>query len=182
MKKVWLILLVLAALLLSACSGQTTLEVDGVSYTVDWKEKSLSDGENTYTFQQTTADGKKVITVIYPNGAQVSRTYFNEYSWTDSSKNADIRGYASFDALVTGINSIAGDRKVNVPMILGGLLLVGIGVAGVAIPESIWRISEGWKYESAEPSEFLMKIYATVGMISIIGGVAIILGGILGAT
>lgn len=178
------VFLMLVALLLIGCSSQSTYDVDGVSYTVDREKKSISDGEDTYDVKVGTLDGNEVITVIYPNGVEVRRIDLGEHAWSDNSADADIQGYASFDTLLTVIEEagISGDRKANIPMILAGVVLAGAGAVCAAKPETIWRITEGWKYESAEPGAFLLKIYATGGMIAVVAGVAIILGGILGAT
>lgn len=182
-RKVFSVILLLA-LLLTGCSRQSTYEVDGVSYTVDRTDKSISVGEDTYDVKVGKVDGNEVITVIYPNGVEVRRTKLGEHAWSDNSADADIQGYASFETLLTVIEEagISGDRKANIPMILAGVVLAGAGAACVAKPETIWRITEGWKYESAEPGEFFLKIFRTGGMIAVVAGAAIILGGILGGT
>ena len=184
MKKTWAIFFVLVALLLPGCSGQSTYEVDGVSYTVDREEKSISVGEDTYDVKVSTVDGNEVITVTYPNGVEVRRTNLGEHAWSDNSASADIEGYASFDTLLMIIEEagISGGRKANIPMILAGVVLAGVGAACVAKPESIWRITEGWKYESAEPGEFFLLTFRTGGMVAVVFGAVMILFGILGAT
>ena len=124
-------------------------------------------GGRTYTVDQ---DNQ---TITYPDGS----TYWWETSemggaggWSDDyAPAAYVDGEVLLEVLGTG--RAAPEKDGASPLL--GLLIIGLGIWGVAAPRSVWYLSYGWRYKDAEPSDMAL-VAERLG-----GGVAIVVGVIL---
>ena len=90
--------------------------------------------------------------------------------WSD---DYDPTAYVDGEVLleVLGTDRAAPEKDGGNP--LPGLLIIGLGIWGVAAPRSVWYLSYGWRYKDAEPSDMAL-VAERLG-----GGVAIVVGVIL---
>ena len=80
-------------------------------------------------------------------------------------------------AVVTGL-LLAGCRVTvngdSVTSPIWGLLVIGVGVWQYCNPESVFRFTEGWKYENLEPSEAGLDSIRWVGLLIMALGVVLL--------
>ncbi|MBR4875431.1 MAG: hypothetical protein IKU95_02965 [Clostridia bacterium] len=57
--------------------------------------------------------------------------------------------------------------------VLGGLLVVALGLLNLMDPMTMWKISEGWKYKHAEPSDGYLLFLRIGGFVCILFGISI---------
>ena len=167
MKKI-VILLLLAALLLTACQSQPR------TITIDRDAGTLSDGTYTYEYTEEKYDNYHSITIYYPDGCR--------YYWTDMGTEVIEQGeydgytYASAQQLLDTIQGtvIIGqpEQSANVSdrvyLILLAVVLVGLGLWETARPEQSWYLAHGWKYKDAEPSDVAIGLIRGMGILELV--------------
>lgn len=78
-----------------------------------------------------------------------------------------IRLTTSLRTFLVGIRVSLSDGR-NHP--IAGLLLIIIGLCSLCRPEEMWHLSEGWKFQDAEPSEEAILWCRIGGVISMVVG------------
>lgn len=172
-------LLFILALLLCACGGsrQVTHTVNGITYTVDTENGTVTDGTYTYRYE---TDGSTT-TVTYPDGSYYWYTEHDSGSVSTgtfgSSEDYDEDRYVSGDTLANVI-SRAAESKGNPGNIWAGLLLMALGAFDAIFPHTAWWLSRGWWYRDAEPSDFALGVYRVVGVLGIVAGIIVLITGL----
>ena len=167
----WLIL-ILAVVLLCGCATTPavyTVTRDGIDYTVDTENGTVSDGQYLYTYVVSGSSSRYVTIITYPNGAQ--------YSWTQSSNGGSGGWGDDYDpvtytdgGILLDVLSASAPKEYNSNPLLG-LLLIALGAWYAFAPYSAWFFSYGWRYKDAEPSDAALGISRIVGIAVIIFGV-----------
>ncbi len=188
MKK-WIALCLLAVLLLTGCSP-VSYEVDGVTVTMDWEKKQLSDGKYTYEYNWEKDDTGEKLTVRYPNGKEqfCQGKDGNIIASTgqmpdDSTDYTDIETfyaavYAKRLSHSQGFQGLDGSGIIFVVM---GLCLIILGIFVVSAPESAWYLSVGRLTENGEPTLWSLRLFRIYGVAVILGGLFMIGRMLLGA-
>lgn len=158
--------LLLIALLLSGCGSCKPYEVASLwgVVTIDPEAKTLTRGSDVYTYEITNTS----TTILYPNGATY---YYSSHGITGSSgwsDDYDENRYIPGDVLISLLEKEYPREKNGVPLL--GLVLIALGVWGIAKPEALWYLGYGWRYRNAEPSDAALVIQRLGGGLSIIVG------------
>ena len=177
--RIFIPLLVLA-LILSGCAGETSrMPYDTnystgsreYSFTVDPAAGTITCGEDVYTYQVEKSGNRTSYVIDYPNGAI--------YHWTATESGGsggwdddyDPERYIPGDVLVHSLELNQPREKTgNVGI---GLLLMGLGAANFFMPELGFYLRYGWAVRNAEPSD----AYLTMAKIG--GALAAVLGLVL---
>ena len=169
-----LILLTLCLLLLTACGRKTIatvydVEHNGVTYTVNKENATISDGEHIYQIEVGTSG--RDVTVHYPDGSLYWWSYGDTVSHGGWSNDYDEDKYVPGDILLD-IYFPAGPvtRQENRGNPLMALLLLAAGIFNTAAPHAAWYLSHGWQYKDAEPSEAALFFTRSSGILAILIG------------
>lgn len=174
MKRFVLLLMVFLLILLPACSSQSAepyvVEKNGIEYTVDQRNGTISDGEYTYQFQiHTTPQGIQT-TITYPDGSTYwlsSTENLGHVGWSDDYDASPDSPYSSGETLV----SIAETRqpiKIEGTQVFISLILAALSIWYIVSPRSAWYLSYGWVYKGAEPSDAALVIARISGVVLLI--------------
>ena len=176
MKKLWLMIILAAAMLLAACTAEEKDKADPVEYqgeAVTITSNEIIHKDDVYRYKD---DGNR-FTVTYPNGATYYCNYSGALGSSGWSNNYDTVRYIPGDVLMELVDASGSQRGDKEPVSAWGILLsialFGIGVWRIADPCAAWFVHRGWMFENAEPSEW--------GLITakISGGIAVILSIVL---
>lgn len=74
--------------------------------------------------------------------------------------------------LLAGCRVTANGDSVTSP--IWGLLVIGVGVWQYCDPESVFRFTEGWKYENLEPSEARLDSIRWGGLLAMFLGAVLL--------
>lgn len=193
MKKWLSALLCLAVLLvLTACRQQSPVVTVG-AYTVDTENRTISDGQYTYSYicygVGTQYSMSYANTVFYPNGAEYTER-FSEKNGVLSEKSVEITGdyddqrYTSGETLlqiVKQANQVVQEQKgpdVNWSYLIGGVILIAAGVLGLIFPEQTWYIAhyfKRWQYQNLDPTEEGLMMAKVGDTVSILIGVVLVI-------
>ena len=168
--RIW-ILILLAALLCGCTAAATTYTVtrNGVDYTVDTENKTISDGLYTYLYEVEGTSDRRSTTITYPGGA---RYYWTQNGgsgsggWTDD--YAPDR-YTDGDTLLAVLETNAPKEYSGHPFL--GLLLIALGIWHALDPHSAWYTNSGWRYRDAEPSDLALVVARVSGVVAILFGI-----------
>ena len=181
MKKRILILLLLLALVLSACGDQTAIhmvEYDNHILVLDTGNKTITQGDTVYTYEIAEHGSVTRYTIFYPDGAS--------YSMSRSSGGISSGGG---DALYHGSERLDGNGLIDIVMkyegrnqakqknptlFLCGLVIIGLGVFLTTAPYTAWYIRWGRWYRDAEPSDFALGFTRFSGVAMIVMGVIVL--------
>lgn len=176
MKHPVILVLLLLAVLLTACSGgevqQYTTE-DG--YVVDKASCTITGPDGivySYEVRGTTT------TITYPNGATYYQTQQDQFGTAGWSNDYRPQHYTAGDKLVEVLSQNTPQRKSrsgNTGSIFFGLLLIGVGIWHTAAPESAWYLGHGWKFKNAEPSGAALVMTRIGGIAAIVIGFVMLL-------
>jgi len=180
MKKIIAILLLMMAILLMGCQKSKevyTQEYAGRILTINTAEKTITDGEDVYTY---TKDYDR-IQITFPNG----KTYWRKTA-VDKAQGSEGGEMISDDprciprsTLISIVNNIekttGASGTFNLPVLLMGLLTCGGGIWICRNPEKIWYWQWGWRYKDAEPSDRAITVEFVAGILLIILGVGMII-------
>ncbi len=173
MKKLLVIFVLVVAVLLSAC-GQKSYQVasGGKVYTVDPEAHTVSDGSYRYSYQLSGSRDTYTLRITYPNGMvylEQKNDMMTGSSW--STENPDSR-YASSDTLSAVITR---QLKKDMGASIGGcIVLLAAGLWALLAPYSLWKLSFGWRYANAEPSDAALLVNRICGGVLIVLGIAIL--------
>ena len=169
--------LLILALILSGCAGETSqMPYDTnystgsreYSFTVDPAAGTITCGEDIYTYQVEKSRDRTSYVIDYPNGAVYHWIQGNgggSGGWGD---DYDPERYIPGDVLVHSLELNQPREKTGNAGI--GLLLVGLGALNFFITEIPFYLRYGWAVQDAEPSD----AYITVTKIG--GAIAAVLG------
>lgn len=178
MRKIYAVLLaLLLAAVLCSCSsarkaGVYSVEKEGITFTVDTEENTVSDGTNTYHYVISGRSPEYSITITYPNGSTyfwTQKEFGGNHGWSDG---YDAERYADGQLLCEVLEEEAPAQSSSRNLLLN-LLLGGIGAWNLFSPGTAWYLEYGWRYKDAEPSEAALWANRAVGVLLL--GLAVIL-------
>lgn len=175
MKRRIIILLLLLAMVLSACGKPEvfTVEKQGMTFTLDTENCTITQNGNVYRYKIDQGNANIKYTVTYPDGA----TYYMNWSGGigTGGGNALYNDKPRLDGniLIAILREEMASR--NPPdYILVSLLCIGLGIFNAAAPQAACYLSRGWLYKNAEPSEAYLVLTQVSGIALIIGGVILL--------
>lgn len=174
--KRFVICLLLLALLLSACSSREAvyiIEHNGMSFTVDTEQWTITQGEDVYQLQYDQNGSELTVRITYPNGATYYKTIQDSNETAGNSAEYDPVRYISGEVLMEVLDQPrpAEDQSTSSPLL--GAVLILFGAFNIFLPETAWRLLYGWVDKKAEPTN------AAVFLNRITGAMAAFLGVIL---
>lgn len=164
MKRI-LLLLCLAALLLTGCGSRETeftVEHRGVTYAVNTEAGTISGGG--YNCRYAISDDKESVTIRFPNGT----------TWTQHKKegSSSISGSGTNDlALMKAAGDMAyivldlTDSGPNWRSLAISVLVFGVGLGMILSPHAFWKIKWGWRFRDAEPSGMALRSIQFTGFV-----------------
>ena len=164
---------------LSACQKEDltvyTVTKEGISYTVDRENCTISDGKHTYRYTFEGNASTYNVTIHYPNGASYwwEGTNFGGYGGNSSGYDESL--YASGEVLTEILEEKAPKPPKSFAEILGGLIFLGFGILFAAKPEVFARRRVCLWVKNAEPSDFAISMYRISGVFMIIASVVLLI-------
>lgn len=181
-RSILIIFSVIVLLFQTACSSQEvsnpnvyTVTKNGVDYTVDNENKTITDEENIYYF---TVNNDK-ITIIYPDGSSYGWTRTENGGYGGYSLDYDeekyIAGNVLYDILIDG-NPDRNSRTItNSGNVFAAIILIIFGIWNLISPESLWYLNHGWKYKNAEPSEIALAVGRVGGIVALVVAIMLLI-------
>lgn len=173
MKRVLILCVGLCLLLLTGCGKSTgdpnvyDLEYNGKTYTVDQNVQTISVDGYTCRFQVSGSGNNMRFTVTYPDGSTYTGPgWIGSYS-DDYDPDRYVPGENLWNVLEQGR---PGTRSGSAHGGLG-ILLVALGVFEAAYPKVSWYLGHGWRYQNAEPSDLVLGLGRTAGVLMVVIGV-----------
>ncbi len=179
--KRWFCVLVTAFLLLALLAGCAPAEgTEGpydvkyfdVTYQVDPKQGTVSDGVHTYRYTFSGDTASYQVNITYPDGSTYWFTMQNGHGSGGWSDDYDWKRYVDGDTLCEVIRQTAPEPERNRPVLLI-LLLAAVGAINLAAPRAAWYAEWGWRFKGAEPSDTALTLHRVSGGIAV--AVAVIL-------
>ena len=189
MKKLCCVLLVLLMILAaSGCEQEdpvVTVEKNGITFTVNKENFTISDGTNVYHYNSvrvsTTVGSSTNIRIHYPNGS----SYFESTKtnngittgnsgWSDDYDEDRYLPGAVLVDVVEQVAQIQAPRGVTWYLVLVAAVVIVFGALNIAFPCFWWQLRYGLYVRDAEPTEFAI-LMSRIG-----GGVCITIGVIMG--
>lgn len=168
------LVLALSALLLSGCGGSKPYEAAtnwGV-VTIDPEAKTITRGNDVYTYEISISRTVTTTTLSYPNGATYYLSSYGINSNSGWSDDYDENRYIPGDVLISLLEREYPQEKKGTPFL--GLVCVALGIWGIAKPESLWYLGYGWRYRNAEPSDAALVMERLSGGLGIVVGLLLI--------
>lgn len=176
MRKVYVFLLsLLLVFSLCACSAEEnpnvrTVSVDGVVFTVDVEQGTITDGRCTYQF---TVSGSST-NITYPDGSTYYWTQNEHFGHGGWSADYDANRYVDGDTLCDVLSKTVPVSRSSEKPVLIILLLLVVGVFNAAAPQASWYLEYGWRFRDAEPSELALGVNRIIGIVCIVIAVGMI--------
>lgn len=147
---------------------------DGVVYTVDQEQQTISDGKYSYRYEVSGSSSGASFKIIYPNGSSFwwqKNASGGFGGWSDDyDESTYASGHTLLDILTAGRPRESEPK--NVPAII---LLILLGLFNAIAPETSWYLSRGWYYRDAEPSDEALLLYRGSGILCLVIAVLMIL-------
>lgn len=182
-KIIGFLLAVSVVLFFAGCvDGQSVYagEVNGIAYTVDAENRTITAGEHTYRYQLENDGNEKTITVFYPTGAAYK--VWEDLGIATGSGFYDPDVYLDGEILVEIVQLAHPLKRESVKLefdpllVLGGIIVIILGIFEAASPEDAWRLANSWRFEYAEPSDLALTMTRFGGILSILVGILLALG------
>ena len=171
-------------LLLSGCTSETPASmdykasVDGQNIVISFSAGTRSEGtiaadNGVYTFSYS-LDG--TLNIVYPNGNTYSHRNINgaiASSW-DGDVEPEHLGFINGFSLAWAIIEIA-SRHISTnargvsPIV--SIMLVGLGLFNIILPQKMWWLARGWMYKNVEPSDLVLGVYRGLGVVITLIGI-----------
>lgn len=187
MKRYIFILLLILALVLSACSGTETVpetvytvERDGMTFTVNTPERTITHDGDVYSYKAVPGNDGTEYTIFYPDGAEyhmVCQENLRYGSWNGS---YDTSRHLDGDILIDILQEKAPQKQQSpeedgfAP--IAGLAFIFLGILDLVFPYAEWFSSRGWYYKDAEPSDIALNVIRAGGVLLLILGVIVLIG------
>ena len=183
MKKVGILLLILiAAIGLAGCGKKEYVyQDDGMEYTVNVDEDTITNERFTYTYSITDEGNVKKIEIVYPNNSKWTKKIYDDYTteqYTDSRAESAYVAGGTLYRMIEESEDIGGDGgfKLSPMKVILGIIGVGIAMVPVIAPYQCWALAHGWKYRDAEPSKEYIVLSRVFGcLLAVIWIVIVIL-------
>ena len=171
MKK-WLAMILMLVLVLTGCKKEEKIVVDELN-------RTISQGNTTYTYTDTTKGDTRTIIIHYPDGGR--------YTWvqTGNISHGSMGGVAGSSSGRNGPNLVNAILNPNQPeepwwpsclLIIVGISVAVLGFLQVLSPHVIWdKFMRKWYREDASEYALTRLISKGIGLI-ILGGGVILLG------
>jgi len=175
-KAVVLLLSLLLTVSLCACSGTKTAYTvyeDGKTFEINSERGTIFDGTHTYKYTFSGDSLHYTIKITYPNGSTYHWEHNGTFGHGGTSGNYNEDLYTRGDTLCDIIADTA-PIPTNPVKVIAIILLIGVGAFYAAAPSTAWYFQHGWKYKSAEPSDFALGMNRFSGIIAIIVGILMI--------
>lgn len=120
---------------------------------------------------------------MFPNGRRINGRMAVDGTVTpfypveveaDTQDNDILQLAADFERISAGRQVVEDDLHFNGTLFLIGVLFLAAGIANVAIPQAMWWLSEGWKFQNAEPSDLALTVGRIGGVILLIAAFILI--------
>lgn len=154
--KVLTVVLLSLSLLLTACGApkpENILGRDGVFYTVDPVEMTVTGGAYAYPYQV----GGDSITITYPNGSTYTEGRRGITVTVGWSNDYDPKAYTDGEILAEVLWEALDAKGERLPPFLG-MLVAALGAWNLLSPETAWYVRRGWWYRNAEPSDLGLAV------------------------
>ena len=167
MKRI-LLLLCLAALLLTGCGSQETeftVEKSGVTYTVNTENGTISGGG--YNCRYTLSEDKESVTIRFPNG--ITQTKYKDQGslLVNGSSTNDFALMNAADDMADIVLDLT-DRSPNWKGLLIAPFCFGLGLLMVKKPHAFFRFKWRWHFQDPEPSNLGLWSQQLSGVILIV--------------
>lgn len=185
--------LLLCLLLLCGCTAPQsvfTVEQDGMTFTVNTKNGTVSDGTHAYDYiingVATENHEQRRITIIYPDQSQYEWNIIrNGSTVTEGGTGSDgyaegcyVPGETLAKAILQARDMIPED-PTNWGQIWGGIALAVMGLVNFCFPELLWHMKYWLVVEGGEPSDTYIGICKIGGVVALFVGLILLLMGIL---
>ena len=193
MKKIF-VLLILTALLLSAC-GEDAIPMEPYTVTVDnWGDPvtlTVNPVQQTIVHKDVlyryTIEEDEIITILYPDGASFTRFSQEDqggYFYPDMSAEEILnREYLDGELLTRVVSAQLPQTRpvtaVNVETLIAGILVILLGVAEIRRPDLVWNLRHGFVYDAPEFSDFAIAVNRVSGGLLIFGGLILAIFGFI---
>ena len=171
MKKVILVFMCMLTLLsLCACAkvkDNYTVRVWGEKLEVNSVRHTISDGTHTYRYKEIYGTDDPEFVIYYPNGTTYD-SLDNRYNGTFD--GSYVAGDTLYSAIKKGIST-----TINPSKLLVCLVCIVCGLIGIISPYTAWKMSIGWRFRDAEPSELALSMERLGGVIAIALGVIVLI-------
>lgn len=174
MKRGMVFCLLALCCLLTACGGETPNVYERDGYTVDLEHRTITRGEDVYTFSITGSGDSAEIEITYPNGAAYYWQWNGNFGHGGWSEDYDPDRYADGDTLMDLIN-FRPEPERSGPSPLLAMLLGALGVFHLAAPRAAWMVSHGWRFKDAEPSDLALAVNRVGGGAAVLAAVLMLL-------
>lgn len=168
MKK-WLAMILMLVLVLTGCKKEEKIVVDELN-------RTISQGNTTYTYTDTTEGDTRTIIIHYPNGGV--------YTWTKTGNETHGQG-SNMPHVANGqvlVHAVLNPNQPEEPwwpsclLIIVGISVAVLGFLQVLYPHVIWdKFMRKWYREDVSEYALTRLISKGVGLI-ILGGGVILLG------
>lgn len=177
MRKRLLIVLAVLLLLLAGCGSKVyTVSQGGKEFTVDPVNRTVTDGQQTYTYEIGYGATGYDLKITYPDGScylwETEKGIGTGGGSLDYDANRYVPGEILRDVLEQGAIQQSADNNKALYFVLK-VLLLAFGVFQAVFPEKIWYINRGWAFKDAEPSGLALGVYRAGGVL--IGLLALVL-------
>jgi uncharacterized protein YjeT (DUF2065 family) len=169
-KTIALVLALLCLLSLCACAkvkDNYTVRVWGEKLEVNRGKHTISDGTHTYSYKEIYGTDDPEFVIYYPNGSTYD-SLGNRYNGTFD--GSYVAGDTLYSAIKKGIST-----PINPSKLLVCLVCIVCGLIGIISPYTAWKMSIGWRFRDAEPSELALNMERLGGVIAIAIGVIVLI-------
>ncbi len=155
---------------LTGCSSSTkpyTYRHDGTSYTINPVEQTITHGEHTYVYTFNGNVSRCDIEIVYPDNSRYYVTKNGNVSYGGNSEDYNSEKYADGSILCDAIlqNAPKEQGRTN-PFII--ILIIAVGIFGIASPKTVWQLEYGWRFKNAEPSDLALTLNRIGGAVLIV--------------
>ncbi len=176
-KRVLFLITMLIAICLCGCSASAnttyTVTKNGTNFSVDTENSTIFDGVNTYQYTFSGTSSTYEVHITYPDSSSYWFKMQNNSGnggWSDNyDKNRFIDGETLRDILQEKAPEESFPGKA-----IFIILLLGIGVFNMVSPHTAWYLEYGWRYKNSEPSDLVLGLNRTSGVVAVIAGIALI--------
>ena len=203
MKKRIIPILLLCILLLVGCSGNYIFQVeqDGYALSVDTQERTITYGDDVYSYRHSSSAMETTVVISYPNEVTYKKTFVatigimvdgNEITSDPLYPEEEGKYSAELDEsrYIPGLTLAKAVRKAvsqeekqtekqqkAAGMGILAVLLMGLGFVEFRFPEFFWYMKHWWCVDGGEPSDMYLDMSRFSGVIFMIAGVICLLVG-----
>ncbi len=176
-KRVLFLITMLIAICLCGCSSSAntsyTVTKNGIDFIIDTENSTISDGVNTYHYTFSGTSSTYEVHITYPDSSSYWFKMQNNSGNGGWSDNYDKNRFTDGDTLREILLEKAPKESFPGKAVFILLLFV-IGVFNMISPHTAWYLEYGWRYKNAEPSDLVLGLNRTSGLVAVIAAIALI--------